>query len=98
MKRRGDDPRQQPDESRERMPRPSNRRTRSVPRLLAAAIFVLGSLIIGVAVLSMYEPETVDPVGVDPNPLFGLTMLTAAGVSLVLFSILLYLYARRSGV
>jgi len=78
--------------------RPSRRqRSRPMPYLLAGMLFVFGMLALLLSMLTLYAPESVHPLEVDPNPLFGLTVIAASGVFAVLASFLIYFYARKGG-
>lgn len=78
----------------------SSRRQRSpsVVRRLAAVIVVAGFLALGFVLLNLYVPALSGGVGIDPDPLFGLTNIAAAGIAAILFGGLLYLYANRANV
>ena len=79
--------------------RPSRRqRSRPMPYLLAGMLFVFGILALLLATATLYAPESVHPLEIDPNPLFGLTAIAASGVFAVFASFMIYLYARKGGI
>lgn len=78
----------------------SSNRNRSGSRVRGAAILlaILGAAVVGFALLNLYVPETANPVYIDTDPLLSLGTIGAAGGVLVLFSVLVYVFAHRAGV
>ena len=68
-----------------------------MPYFIAGILFVSGTLALLLSILTLYAPESVNPLEIDPNPLFGLTAIGASGVFAVLASFLIYFYARKGG-
>jgi hypothetical protein len=78
----------------------SSNRKRSGSRVRGAAILLalLGTGIVGFALLNLYVPETTNPVHIETDPLLSLGTIGTAGGVLVLFSVLVYVFAHRAGV
>jgi len=78
----------------------SSRRKRSGSRLRWAAIAgsVAGCGLVGFTLLNLYVPATSNPVSLRVDPVISLSALGSGGGVLVLFSLLVYAYARRAGI
>lgn len=76
----------------------SRKQSRSRIRLGAILLAVLGCLIVAFALVNLYVPETANPVQVSPDPIIGLGSIGGAGGVLVLFALLVYVFASRAGV
>jgi len=73
-------------------------RSPSVLQYSALVAIALGLGVVAFALLNTYVPSLSDPTSVNTAPLFGLTNLVGAGISMTTFGSLVYIYASRAGV